>query len=343
LLGAVSLRARVSPQCVSRFPLSCAAGRHVFHCDMDVRGVIDAKKRQARRQILYVVLLMVATLPLVWFLREDIWTWDGFPFGWTLASLVQTIQQTWMAREVARRARELEEEAGALALTRSTADARVYEGMGRHGAVRVWVPDDPRPFGRHGVQKQALNLFLLAAWFGTAAWLGVAGIAVALVVAAVWCALTARAAVEIEGTDGIGRRRRTRVYRVADVKVALWTLPAVAPEPERFPLVPGAAIPQLLARVRSMDEDEAVLDALVELGNIGEPGTLRPLLESLRKRRGPLPPRLIAVAEWATKRIRERHGLAESGALELSDSESEAGRLAVTHHAGSVSEPDDDR
>jgi hypothetical protein len=85
-----------------------------------------------------------------------------------------------------------------------------------------------------------------------------------------------------------------------------------------------------------MHDEEGVIGALVALGEAGSPSALGPLMEVLRKRPA-LSSRVALAAERSVARIRERHGLADQGALELSDADDQAGRIDVAREPGALS------
>jgi hypothetical protein len=301
---------------------------------MDVRDVLARKQRKVDLVGLAGVTFCVVVLTLGF---DGGWTGSHFLIGGLAGMGYFILEAELLRRAVARRARELEQHASAFGLTPSAADSRVHEGTREGDQVRVWIPDDPRKL-RQTVHGIAFTAVVSGLWFWAGAWLGAAGLTVALVLAALWTTWTTRLTIEIEGVQHTGLRHRTRVHNFADVEAALAALRTLPPLPERFPLPPGADIQQLLSRVRSMENDDAALDALIKLGETGVPTTLEPLMHALRQReRGPIPPRMAAVAERAVERIRERHGLAERGALGLSEADDGAGRMAVVKESGALS------
>jgi hypothetical protein len=250
------------------------------------------------------------------------------------------LERLLLRRVAKRRARRFETHGRELGLEPSVADDREYEGIvdadGRPCHVRVWVEDPP------AVQANLFRTVLLAGvrapWLVVGTAFGGTGLIVALAVAAAHSAWTNRTAFGIESMTEPGIRHTTRVHRISDVRAAMGFIPINPSGPGRAAFADRLEGPELLKRLNWRASEEVLLEVLAALGERGSPDALAPLLrversDVLRS------PRVIALAERAAQRIRERHGLSDSGGLAVSNVEELSGSLGVSPDTGTLSLP----
>jgi hypothetical protein len=302
---------------------------------MDATGLVKTRKR-LYRLVAFAIVALVALALMVGV--KGRWSIDHYAILYLAITMAAILEWDRSKRILA--ARVLAHYARSLGLTPSSSDHHVYEGDTDHGGVRVWVVDGPRD------QRSGLLLPIIGGLAGTAGsvWMsagyGLVGIAIVSTVTVVWLAWKTRPALAIEGLCQDGLRRRTQVRGIAEVGPAIATLPAIPPASDLFQLPPGVDVPHLLSRVQLMRDEEGVLGALIALGEAGSPSALGPLVDALRKRPMALSARVAFAAERSAARIRERHGLAEQGALGLIDADERSGRIGIGDDSGALSQSD---
>jgi hypothetical protein len=292
---------------------------------MDLRSVVGAKESRERRWALVGVALMVV------FLATGA---SGAPallvavaFGAVERMLLRRLVRTWIPK--------LDQLGRSLGFRPSAADDRVYEGLREHEVVRVWLEDPP------ALRQQGTTLLAYVVWFAASVQFGRAGFGTAVALAVLGSAWTnLRPTLEVESASESGTRRRARVHRFGAIESAIASLPTRPPSTERVALTSEVDVPGLLSRIRRSDES-ALLGILAALGDRGSADTVAPLLRALQQRRYPLSPRVAGLAEKALRQIRERHGLAEEGALGLSSTEDGTGRIGLASESGALSVSDE--
>jgi hypothetical protein len=310
---------------------------------MDFRRMLALQTRVGWISVIGSVVFIVAAFGVAWYpwAPDDLFV-ASVVAGFLAASGFEELVLPWAAHLVGRRSRELEQHARSLGFTPSAADGRVYERMVEDDHVKLWVADGPRTVRADPLAHRIATRLLYRVWFVGGAWYGSVGLVSALAAAALWSAFRIRPTIEIEGADKTGECRRTYVRRLEDLEVALRALPTVPSAPRRFPLPTEVDVSHLLSRVRYMEDEDAVVEAVVMVGEVGSPSAVRPLIDSFLKRGQPMSPRIAQVVERAGERIRQRHGLAEQGALAhgLDDS---AGRIGVERESGALSPTEENK
>jgi hypothetical protein len=238
---------------------------------------------------------------------------------------------------VARRAQDLEDHVRSLGFSPSASDARMNVRTDEHGRRRVWV-EDPKMLRRdsYGFTLSVMVIpFLVVVLMD----FGMVVLAVAVSTAMLLVAWTnRRATIKIEWVRKFGFVHQVTVHTLADVEAALATVVTVPATPERTAFPPDLDVRDLLARVKSSD-DEDLIELLGALGERGSADVFAPLVRELRER-FPMSPRVSGVADRAVARIRARHSIADVGALELGGTDDPTGRVALAQEAGALSPPE---
>jgi hypothetical protein len=187
---------------------------------MDV-GTASVRNQRVKRSQWFRVAAIAGLVLLCTLLAIDTGHWRDLlvTAAWgSCASGVWYLEVARLRRVADRRARALEQRARALGLTPTASDARVHEGDGEQGHVRVWI-EQPPMLHDTGSVITVTSWAWFAFGMGLPGCLAAMGVLAGAVLLSVWT--SRRPQINVEWVTETGSLHQVEVHRSADVDAAL--------------------------------------------------------------------------------------------------------------------------
>jgi len=193
----------------------------VFRYGLDVGGVPPTKTPGLREWWEGAGIASAALVASLWFAPAGDWQGlDRSAVVALIASGVWFLEGVRLRRLFARRTRDLEQHARAVGLKPVGSDARVHEGVGEHGRVRVSLEE---PLMLVVWVRSVLYVFLLALAMQTFGIFALAAVVSLPVLLSAWT--SRRPIINVEFVTETGSLHRLEVHRSVDVRPALAPMP----------------------------------------------------------------------------------------------------------------------